>query len=110
MCGGLGKPVTWSKWIFQLSFLDQKLLAIKDQIPHHFFEKLELRKMHLKIVLCSAHKNNTVNSVKSFKNSHLVFLLLETMNMLCCPNILSITWWIITIAGLTMKYFTSKTY
>ena len=74
-------------WIFQLSFLDQTLLAIKDQIPHHFFEKLELRKKHLKIGLWSAHKNNTVNSVKSFKNSLFVFLLLETMNMLCCPNI-----------------------
>ena len=66
--------------------------------------------MHLKIGLWSAHKTNTVNSVKSFKNSHFVFLLLETMNMLCCPNILSITWWIITISGLTTTYLTSKTY
>ena len=28
--------------------------------------------MHLKIGLWSAHKNNTVNSVKSFKNSYFV--------------------------------------
>ena len=75
---------------FNYLFLDQTLLVVKDQIPHCCFEKLELRKMHLKIGLWSAHKNNTVNSVKSFKNSLFVFLLLETMNMLCCQNILSI--------------------
>ena len=61
MCGSLVKPVTWyflKGYIqqnlepfefFQLYFLDQKLLTIKDQIHHHYFEKQELRKMHLKI-------------------------------------------------------------
>ena len=46
--------------MFRLSFLDQKLLAIKDQIPHHFFEKLEQKRKGKEMFYLTMHSTHFI--------------------------------------------------